>query len=160
MKITIESYVEIDLCPERDKLRLVPNFGVVTNQSTSNQSRPSEKGVPMAKAPTALATFTLADNQQVTCTITGTDSKGNPTPLPTGSVVWSVDIPTVIAITPSADTLSCLLVAVGPLGTANVSVSVNDPSGNSLASGQLAVTVVGSAPVTITVVPGAPVPQP
>lgn len=106
--------------------------------------------------------FQMTDSQQVTVTTAFTDKKGNPAALPTGTPAptWLVDNSAVLALTPAADGLSCLVAAVGPLGSATVSVKVNDASGASLASGSLAVTIVGGALVNVVLTPGTPSEQP
>lgn len=103
-----------------------------------------------------MAGFSLTDSQQVSCILQGTDAAGNPATLPVGSAVWAVDNPALLALTVSSDTLTGTVVAVGPLGTANLSVKFNDTSGNQVASGQLEIDVVGGAPTVITIVPGTP----
>ena len=103
-----------------------------------------------------MATLQLTDIQHDSLTLTAADAAGNPVALPTGSVSWSVSDPAILAITPSADGSSADLAAQGPLGTAQVQVSVAiDPT--TTLTGTLDVTVVASAAATIQIVPGTPV---
>lgn len=135
-------------------MRLVPHFGPVTKLAGTPVARPQPHHHRFGELMTA---FTLLDDQQVGLTLTGVDSRGNPAPLPPGSATWSVDNPNVLLITPSADTLSCLIQPVGPLGVANVSVVLVN-NGADVATGSLAVTVTNDSPVTIGINPGTPVP--
>lgn len=105
--------------------------------------------------------FTLTDSQQTTCTISAVDKKNNPVTLPAGTVAWAVDSPTVIALTPSADGLTCVVAAAGALGDAKVSVTVSDPATQAtIAAGTLDVTVTAGNATSITITPASPVEQP
>jgi hypothetical protein len=117
---------------------------------------------PKAKGRCLLADFSMTDSQEATFGVSFVDKRGNPAPWPAGSQppVWMVDTPTVLALSPAADGLSCLVSALGPLGDATVSVAVSDSAGNPLASGSIAVTIVGGAPSTVVVTPGTPTEQP
>jgi len=109
-----------------------------------------------------MATFSMTDSQQVTMSVAFADKRGNPAPTPAGAQppVWLVDQASVLSLAPAADGMSCVVKAVGPLGTATVSVKVADASGAPLASGSVDVTIVGGAPVQVTVTPGTPSEQP
>jgi hypothetical protein len=102
-----------------------------------------------------MATLQLTDIQDDQLTLSAADAAGNPVPLPTGSVAWATSDPTILTVTPSADGMSAELGAVGPLGTAQVTVAVAvDPS--TTLTGSLDVTVVASAAATIQIIPGTP----
>jgi hypothetical protein len=101
----------------------------------------------------------IIDNQKIPLSLAATDARGNPAALPAGSITWGVDNPAVIALTPSADSLTCDAAAVGPLGTATVSVKVADAANNTIAAGTLAIEVDAGAAVNINIVPGTPVSQ-
>ena len=103
--------------------------------------------------------FSMTDSQKCTLTITAVDKKGNPAALPAGAVSWLVDNTAVVALTPSADGSTCDAAAVGPLGTATISVKVSDATGTTLAAGSIDCTITGGAATTITINPGAPVEQ-
>ncbi len=107
-----------------------------------------------------MASFSMSDSQQDTLTITATDKKGNPATLPAGSITWAVDQVSLIALTPAADGLSCLAVAVGPLGTATISVKVSAPDGTTLAAGSIDCNITGGAATNIVVTAGTPQEQP
>ncbi len=142
-------------------LRLIPRFGLVTEQTTK-QSPPNQvsdhRPHPHERV-SLMAAFQLTDMQQVTCTISAIDKKGNPAPLPAGSVTWSVDSPSVVAVTPAPDGLSANLVA-GGLGNATVSVLVADTTGTTIAAGSLDVTVTGGPASKIVITPSTPSDQP
>lgn len=103
-----------------------------------------------------MGTLSLLDSQHCPLTIQALDAAGNPTTLPAGSVTWSSSVPTVCAITPSTDGMSCDVAAVGPLGTSQIGVSVAVSPTVTL-TGSLTVTVTAAAAATIQVVPGTPV---
>lgn len=103
-----------------------------------------------------MATLTLTDIQHDSLSIAAVDAAGNPTTLPAGSVTWGSSNPAVAAVTPSADGMSADVAAVGPLGTAQVTVSVAVDANTTL-TGSLDVTVVASAAATIQISAGTPV---
>jgi hypothetical protein len=95
----------------------------------------------------------LTDIQQVTLSVLAEDTKGQPV---SDTFTWAVDNGDVIALTPSADTMSCLCVAGIP-GTANVSVS--DGSTPPLTASE-SFTVTSSAATQLVVSAGTPEAQP
>jgi hypothetical protein len=108
------------------------------------------------KGTLAMNTLALLDNQHCPLAIQAVDAAGNPTALPAGSVTWTTSNSAVAAVTPSADGMTCDVAAVGPLGTAQIGVSVIVSPTVTL-TGALAVTVGASAAASIQVVPGTPV---
>lgn len=103
-----------------------------------------------------MATLQLQDTQHCPLSIQAVDAAGNPAVLPAGSVTWTSSNPAIASATPSADGSSCDVAAVGPLGAAQIGVSVVvDPS--TTLTGTLDVSVVAGAAATIQIVPGAPV---
>ena len=102
-----------------------------------------------------MATLQLTDVQHDALTLTAADAAGNPVALPAGSVTWGASDPTILAVTPSADGMSADVAAQGPLGTAQVTVSVAIDATTTL-TGSLDVVVVASAAATIQIVPGTP----
>lgn len=98
--------------------------------------------------------------QQFTVTVAPKDAKGNPAPIENGS--WLTDNTDVLALTPSADGLSCLVQSVGIPGSANVQFTADAKIGEGevFLSGVLAVTVTPAQAVTIELVPGAVEVQP
>jgi hypothetical protein len=151
------SWEEEDTCPPHEPIRFVPNFALpVPKPKEGNMPPPKVHQAPATKsAKHLLATIVLPDNMELPMTVTALDAAGNPVSLPPGSLSWLVDNAAGMTLTPSSDTLSCVCTPVGPLGVYNVTVS---STGALVATGQLQITVAASAPVAITVVPGAPTP--
>lgn len=109
-------------------------------------------GLPVQIQFTPGGALQLTDTQQFTASVVAKDAKGNDVP---DTLTWaSDDNGAVVTLAPSADTLSCLIVAVAP-GTANYTAT--DASGLSV-SGQ---AVVGAgAPADLVLTEGAPEAQP
>ena len=104
--------------------------------------------------------FVLQDDEQVPLTIAPTDAAGNPAVLdevPTW-VVGGAN-PGILTLTPSADGLSCVAAAAGPLGTAQIQVTAaaDASTGGQAVTGTLDVQVVGSTVSSLGVNAGAPV---
>lgn len=99
--------------------------------------------------------FTLVDSQKVTITPKFVDKKGNPARVD-GKPEWLVDNPNVLALTPADDGLSCVVAAVGPLGTAKVSLKADADLGEGVKEigGFLDVEVVGGEAVSVELTPG------
>ena len=102
-----------------------------------------------------MASLQLTDIQRDSLSLSAADAAGNPTTLPAGSVTWGVSDPTILAVTPSDDGMSADVAALGPLGTAQVTVAVVLDANTTL-TGSLDVAVVASAAATIQIVPGTP----
>ncbi len=102
----------------------------------------------------------ITDTQDVPLSITPVDKKGNPAQLD-GPPVWSSSNSEVVTVVASADGLSAVASAVGPLGTATVSVKADGDlgAGVNTISGTLDITVVGSGAVTLTIKAGTPTEQ-
>jgi hypothetical protein len=64
----------------------------------------------------------MTNSQKATATITPVDAKGNPAAVD-GVPEWASSDETILTVTPAADGLSAVVAAVGPLGSAKVSVS-------------------------------------
>lgn len=105
--------------------------------------------------------FTLNDNQQVNAKVAFVDKKGNPANVD-GAPQWMVDNPNLLSITPAADGMSCLIAAVGPLGSGNVTVKVDADlgAGTTEIIGMAQVDVVGGAANTVTINFDQPTDQP
>lgn len=142
--------------------RLIPVVGVVREQSVPAVPTP-HLATPWPRArPETLLMAQLTDSQQATLSLAYTDRKGQPA-APSGTVQWLVDNPNLLALTPSADGSTCVVAAVGPLGTATVSVkaSVAEPGGGTTdLAGSIEVSVVSGAATTVTVNMGPPSEQP
>ena len=105
-----------------------------------------------------MASFQLTDIQHVPASIEVDDGAGNPVAAPAGAVTWGTSDASILTVTPSADGTSADIAATGPLGTAQVTVSVqldpNDPK--STITGSADITVVASAASTIKLNFGTP----
>lgn len=96
--------------------------------------------------------FTMTDSQKATLKIQPVDKRGNPT-AETGKPVWASSDATLVTVSPSADRLSCDILAVGALG--NCQVTVNDGT----ATGILDVTIVAGVEATNAISAAAPIEQ-
>ena len=99
----------------------------------------------------------LTDIQKCSLTVAFVDARGNAAPVD-GVPVWSVSDSTVLSIAPAADGMSADIVAAGPLGASQVSVTADADlgSGNIPVVGTLDVTVVGSQAVSANINAGTP----
>lgn len=104
--------------------------------------------------------FQMTDSQQTTCTFVATDRKGNPAPVETPE--WMVDNPNLLALAPSPDGLSCVVSAVGPLGTARLTFRADADMGSGVSqiSGTLDIEVVAGQATTVIINAAPPVEQP
>jgi hypothetical protein len=158
-KVSMEVSFKIK-CGARDKkIRLIPSLGVFTEQySAPGRTDPKNVGkIKGARRGGILMAFQMTDSQKTVLHVGATDKKGNPTNLSPGSATWLVDNPNVATITPSADGLSCEVVAAGPLGDFKVSLSAN--VGGNAVSGVFDGTVISGAATQLTVTADAPVEQ-
>jgi hypothetical protein len=69
-------------------------------------------------------TMQLPDNKSVTATVSYTDVRGNPAVVQ-GAPVWASDNAAVATVTAAADGMSAVIAAVGPLGSAQISVTAD-----------------------------------
>jgi hypothetical protein len=104
-----------------------------------------------------MATLALTDIQHCPLSLVADDGAGNPTTLPAGAVTWASSNTSIVTVTPSADGMSADVASVGPIGTAQVSVSVTTDPAQSPLTGTLDVSVGASAAATIQIVTGTPV---
>jgi len=124
---------------------------LTVDPTTFDQAAPEGPGQPTIRKGT---TVQLNDLQQVTLSVAEQDSKGQPV---SDQLAWSVDNGAVIALTPSADTQSCLCVA-GTDGVAVVTVTDNSVTPPLTASDTI--TVVSSAATSLVISEGAAEDQP
>ncbi len=138
--------------------RLIPMLGPIVEQSGPVAKTPQFKA--HWKGMTLMA-FSMSDSQQVGLTIKVVDKKGNKAPID-GVPEWSVDNTELLALTPAADGLTCVVAAVGPLGDGNVTVKCDADLGSGVVPiiGTLAVTITGGAATTVTIDAGTPTEQP
>lgn len=102
----------------------------------------------------------LTDVQKVGLSVAFVTAKGNPAQVD-GAPVWSVSDATVLSVVPAADGLSAEVVAVGPLGTSQVSVTADADLGEGVKAlvGTLDVQVVASEAASIVINAGVPAVQ-
>jgi hypothetical protein len=75
----------------------------------------------------------LTDVQKVVGSIAPRDAVGNPAPVD-GIPVWASSDTAIVMLTPAPDGMSAVVEAVGPLGTAQVSVSADADTGEGVAT--------------------------
>lgn len=103
----------------------------------------------------------LTDEQQVALTAAFKTAKGNDARVD-GTPTWRSSDEAIITVTPAADGLSATAVAVGPLGTAQVSVEADADlgEGTRLITGVLDIEVRAAEAVVAIVNAGAPETKP
>lgn len=108
-----------------------------------------------------LMSLQLSSSQEATLSIAPLDKKGNPASVD-GTPIWLTDNTQVLALTPSDDGLSCKVAAVGPLGSALVSVTADADMGEGVKAivGTLSVNVNAGEAITIAIQPGPVTEQP
>lgn len=99
----------------------------------------------------------LTDIQKCSLLIQPVDAKGNPAPVD-GAPTWSVADPTILSVTPAADGLTAVIVAIGPLGTTQVNVQADADLGSGVTTitGLLDVQVTASIATGLTISAGTP----
>jgi hypothetical protein len=145
---------------KKRNVHMVPVLGAILEAPTPATRTPQfQTRWPMMRR--LILAFQMSDSQQVTVTIKVMDKKGNPAPVD-GVPVWLTDNTELLALTPAADGLSCLVAAVGPLGTATVSVTADADLGAGVTPivGTLDVQITGGTATTATLAPGTPTEQP
>lgn len=100
----------------------------------------------------------ITDSQQFTATIRPKNKAGRPAPVEAGSVIWTG--PSFVAITPAADGLSAVVVAMG-VGSDLLSVSADADLGEGVVtiSGTLPLVVEASQAVSLGIEASEPVEQ-
>jgi hypothetical protein len=103
----------------------------------------------------------LTGSQQVSAMLKFVDSAGNPAVVE-GIPTWAIDMPAVIAVDVSADGLTGTVRALGPLGTANLTVRADADLGTGVTEiiGTGVVNVVAGQAVTVEIQFGTPEEQP
>lgn len=107
--------------------------------------------------------FILTDVQLVEAQVSFVDGAGNPASAEAGSVAWSSSDESVVTVTvdPSDET-KAVIVAAGPLGTAQVSVSADADLGAGIQTitGTVDIEVQASQAVSASIALGSPQPKP
>jgi len=103
----------------------------------------------------------MTATQQCLISVAFTDKKGNPAKVD-GYPVWLTDNTELLALSPANDGMSCLIAAVGPLGSGTVSVRADADLGAGVTniSGSLDVTITGGMATGVALSAGTPVEQP
>lgn len=143
----------------RRRGRIVFSLGLAHEQAGPAVKTPKffrciKEDVDMASA--------LTVTQQVTVTIKAIkDKKGNPAKID-GAPAWATDNTDLLALTPAADGMSCLVKAVGVIGSANVQASIDADVGPgvSLVLGTAGFDIVAGQAVQVDLDVGAPAEQP
>ena len=104
--------------------------------------------------------ITLTDLQKVTCSIQPVDAMGNPAQVD-GVPEWSVSDSAMLTVAPSSDGLTAVVSTVGPIGTAQVTVTADADLGEGVVSisGVLDVTITGSQATSLSINAGTPEPR-
>lgn len=110
---------------------------------------------------TPIMAFKMTDTQQVSVSPKFLDKKGNPAQVD-GPPEWLTDNSDVLALEPATDGLSCLVKAVGALGTGTVTVRADADLGTGVVPliGTLEIEITGSMAMQVALTPGTPTEQP
>jgi hypothetical protein len=129
-----------------------PSGGQVSSTRSRCRSRHFYRSLVLA--------MELKSNEQVVFTVEFRDKKGNV--VQAENVQWATDNSEVLALTPAADNLSCLVAAVGPLATAGITLTADGDigDGENAIIGTAEVKVVAGDASVVTLVPGTPTEQP
>lgn len=102
----------------------------------------------------------LKDNEKVTGIVNPLSAAGNPAPVD-GVPVWASSDPAIVTVEAAPDGLSAVVSAVGPLGTAQVSVQADADMGTGVKAivGVGDVQVVASDATTVAITFGTPEPK-
>lgn len=144
--------------PNPPPVRLTWRVGPVTPKQT--QPTPGARGVPATGNEDV--TVQLTADQQVTLEVSATDAYGNPVTDDLGDITWTSSDESVVTVTPSENPAQVTAVAVGPAGTAAVTVTA-DPdhdTGTPNFQGSLAVDVVAGDVTELTITAGTPEDKP
>lgn len=103
----------------------------------------------------------MTDSQQVSLTIKPVDKKGNAAPVD-GVPAWASSNTEVVTVTPAPDGMSAIAAAVGPLGSATVSVTADADLGAGVTeiAGSLDIIITAGAAATVSITAGSPEEQP
>src|SRR5262245_38992599 len=134
---------------------MIPIVGVARENPGPVAPTPQFRRWPITGA--LLVAVQITSTQRQTLSIAFVDGKGNPAPID-GEAQWAVDNPNVLALTPSPGGLACTIAAVGPLGTALVSIQADADmgSGYTAVAGTYAVEVIAGQ-ATAVVITGGPI---
>lgn len=137
---------------------MIPVLGPITEQ-TGDHVAPA--GRASKRTGKVLLMFQMSSSQQVTVSVIFKDKKNNPAQID-GTPEWLTDNPDVLALTPGTDGKSCLVAAVGPLGTGKVTLTADADLGAGVEQiiGTFDVEVTAGKAKVVTINPGTAVEQP
>ena len=132
---------------------MIAVLGVVRENTGPVIPTPQFKRWPILGA--TLVATQLTSTQKQSLSVVFTDKKGNPAPVD-GIPAWGVDNPNVLALDPAPDGMSCEVAAVGPLGTAKVSIQADADLGAGVVAlaGVYDVEVTASQATTVEITGG------
>ena len=138
-----------------------PNHGVWHIGAITTKMAPAVPAGVTGPPGRITVTMQLTADQQVDLSITGEDAYGNPVSI-TGDIAWLSSDESIITVTADpADEQRATAVAVGPAGTASVTVTNDaDRDGTGDFMGSLAIDVVAGDITEITVEAAEPVDKP
>jgi hypothetical protein len=112
------------------------------------------------QAKTGVTTLTIKDSQKFSVSLDARDAKGNPASFD-GKPTFAVDRTDLLTVTPSPDGMTAEVAAVGPLGSAQLTATVDAAIGPDVVSiiGTLTVDVVGGQATVVSLNATAPVEQ-
>ena len=99
--------------------------------------------------------LTLTSTQKARLSVQFLDSRGNPAAVD-GVPAWMTDNSDVLALTPSADGMSCEVAALGVIGQATAQVNADADLGSGIVNifGTLLVEVTAGQASSVTITPG------
>lgn len=99
--------------------------------------------------------YTMTDTQKAPLSIEPVDKAGNPAPVE-GPPSWEASDPNLLDVTPSADGLSAVISAKGPLGSCQVTVNADADVGEGVVpiTGVLDVQIVAGQAVALKISAG------
>jgi len=124
---------------------------IIFNATFLNKPYTIKRGIEM---------LTLTDIQKVSFTISIVDVVGNPAPVQ-GVPVWASSNPEFVSLTVADDGMSAVAEAVGPLGSAQISVTADADLGGGVTPlvGIVDISVIASDAVSLSLLPGIPEPK-
>lgn len=139
--------------------RIVPVVLWVRESSGAVPKTPQYHSWPLLGE--VIMAFSLGATQQVDLATKILDRKGNPAKVD-GVPVWATDNTELLSLAPSADGLSCLVSAVGPLGSGVVSMTADADLGAGVVAlvGSIDIEVTAGVATVISLTPGTPTEQP
>lgn len=145
---------------DRRRARMVPVLGAASGRATAPARTAAHYRWPFPTGEVLLM-FQMTDSQQVRLGVEFKDKRGNPARVE-GVPEWLVDNPNVLALQPAGDGLSCVAAAVGPLGTARVTLKADADLGAGVTEllGTFEAEVVGGEATTVAITAGTPEERP